>query len=217
MLVREVMSAPAVTALASTSIKQALVLLDRNHITAMPVVDNAGRAIGVVSEADLLRDAVRTSTRANDALDDDGGRPHDVQEVMSLMALTVDVDSDLADAVDLMTTTAAKSLPVVEHGRVVGVVSRSDVIHLLARDDERIQEEIDELFHAAETDWLVEVSAGVVTVTGPSTPGESRVASVLAGSVAGVVAVEVNPDPSAPPRPRHARGPNGTRAANGRS
>ena len=59
MLVREVMTTDAVTATAGTSIKEALGLLAKLGITAMPVVDGKGRLLGVVSEADLIEDVVR--------------------------------------------------------------------------------------------------------------------------------------------------------------
>ena len=56
-----------------------------------------------------------------------------VADVMSTHPVTVDGGTDLAVATELMTSSAIKSLPVVEHGRVVGVISRRDVIRVLAR------------------------------------------------------------------------------------
>jgi CBS-domain-containing membrane protein len=193
MLVQEVMSAPAVTVGPSTSVKEALRLLDERSVTAMPVVDSRGRIVGVVSEADLIRDAVRIDVRTRETPHEETfDHPRRVEDVMSLFLLTVDAEADLTEAVDLMTTSAAKSLPVVDGGRVVGVVSRSDVIHVLARSDQQIRAEVDDLLRTAGTDWEVEVLDGVVDVSGPIDDAQRRVAEAVAGSVTGVIAVRVS-------------------------
>jgi CBS domain-containing protein len=96
----------------------------------MPVVDASGLLVGVVTEADVLRvvtpgDEHRGSTQ--EAL------PATVGGLMRPLPITVPPDCDLPTATDLMTCTAIKSLPVVQDGRVVGLVSRSDLIRGLAR------------------------------------------------------------------------------------
>ena len=58
MRVRELMSTPAISVLGEAPVSEALQLLDRNQITAMPVVDRQGRLVGVISEADLIPDAL---------------------------------------------------------------------------------------------------------------------------------------------------------------
>lgn len=110
---------------------------------------------------------------------------------MSTLTLTVSPASDLSDAVDLMTTTAVKSLPVVDEGRVVGVVSRSDVVHLLAREDDEVRGEVDELLRSAGVECEVEVEDGRVVLHAPPDPHQRRVAEVIAGSVPGVISVHV--------------------------
>lgn len=190
MLVRDVMSAPAVMVDAGTSVKDGLQLLDRHQVTALPVVGRDGHLLGVVSEADLLRDAVRSDQRAH--IIPRPGEDHPAQQVsdvMTTMSMTVAVDADLTDAVELMTSTAVKSLPVVDAGRVVGVVSRSDIVHLLARSDERIESEVDELLRSAEIACEVEVHDGAVTVRGPM--DQRKVIEVIAGSVPGVLSVHL--------------------------
>jgi CBS domain-containing protein len=64
MLVREVMSSPAITVSERTSVRAALRLLDDYGITALPVVDDDGGIVGVVSEADLVRETVLPDVRA---------------------------------------------------------------------------------------------------------------------------------------------------------
>lgn len=190
MLVRDVMTQPAVTVSAKASVKDGLRLLDRHRVTAMPVVAGDGRLLGIVSEADLLQDAVRHDERTTlIPHEHTHSLPRSVEEVMSTLSLTVSPDSDLSDAVELMTSTAAKSLPVVEGGRVVGVVSRSDIVHLLARNDEKICAEIDDLLRSAGLEYQVDVEDGHCVLEGPSEPHHRRVAEVVAGSVQGVLSV----------------------------
>lgn len=195
MLVREVMSAPAITVSAQTLTRSALKMLDEYGITAMPVVDPNGGIVGVVSEADLVRDEILPDPRShmNPISVTEWGPPQRVGDVMSTHALTVSSGTDLADAVDLMTSTVVKSLPVVDDGRVVGVISRRDVVHVLARRDDAIRAELEDLVRGESAQWLVEVTDGVVHILGPADYHERRIAEVLAGSVAGVVAVRVSP------------------------
>jgi CBS domain-containing protein len=121
MLVREVMTSPAVTVGPHEKLHDAVRLLDRLSITSVPVVDGDRALVGVVSEADLLREAF-------------GAAPGDtVGDVMTRQVLSVSADSDLADAFGLMDGTVVKSLPVLLHGRVVGVISRRDLLATLAR------------------------------------------------------------------------------------
>jgi CBS domain-containing protein len=193
MLIRDLMTTPAVCVTAATSIGQALRLLDERKITAMPVVDAAGIVVGIVSEADLVQDAsllddrvptatVRTTTDTP---------PRRIADVMSHLVATVDVDDELDVAIDLMWSTMVKSLPVLDHGRVIGMISRSDVIHLLAGRDDRIRAEVREIIQTENPAWQVDVHDGVVTVTGPADPHERKLAGVLAGTIRGVVAVRV--------------------------
>jgi hypothetical protein len=121
-------------------------------------------------------------------------RPHTVSEVMNRHPVAVRGDADLSEAVELMTSTAIKSLPVVDgRGCVVGMLSRRDVVHLLARDDERIERQVDELYRAAGVDWLVRVEDGTVTVEGPDDRSSRAIATSLAATVAGVTDVRIAP------------------------
>jgi len=190
MLVRDVMTSPAITVSPFTSLKEGLQLLDRHQVTSLPVVAAAGKHKGIVSEVDLLQDAVRHNDRKHLIPREHLHSPaRMVEDVMSTLSMTVSPDSDLSDAVEMMTSTAVKSLPVVERGRVVGVVSRSDIVHLLARNDEQICAEIDDLLRSAELDYMVEVEDGQAVLEGSQDPHKRRVAEVIAGSVQGVLTV----------------------------
>jgi CBS domain-containing protein len=191
MLVRELMTSPAVTVAPDAGIKEAAGLLTDHAITAMPVVDDSGALVGVVSEADLLGGAVLPDPRAHERpvtvpLGSVGAR---VADVMTHFPLSVRPDADLAAAVELMSGTVVKSLPVVDHGRVVGVVSRRDVVAVLARDDRRIEAEVDELLRSAGFECVVDVQEGVVSLSAPSDPHAQETVRVLAATVQGVLGV----------------------------
>lgn len=194
MWVRDAMTSPVVTVTEDMSVRAALKLLDRHRVTSLPVVDDVGRVVGIVSEADLVRDSVLRDQRKRIIPQDvtDIPPPRRVGDVMTAHPVTVSGEDDLADAVELLTTTTVKSLPVLEGGQVVGVLSRRDVVHLLAREDERIEADVEELFRAEGVDWLVDVDEGVVRVSGPAGEPERRLAQALAGSVTGVVAIRVD-------------------------
>lgn len=195
MLVGQVMTPDPVTVRAGTAVKAALRLLDENDISSMPVVDGTGRICGVVSEADLIRELVSPDQRLHELPVDDPSPPHRfVDEVMTAHAITVTPDTDLSEAVDLVTSTGVKCLPVVdERHRVVGVVSRRDVVRVLAREDEALEQEVDALLVAAgRRDWLVDVRDGVAEISGPGTEPERSLAKALARTVPGVVAVTVD-------------------------
>jgi CBS domain-containing protein len=197
MLVREVMTPHPVTVHPGTETKTALRLLDEHAVTSMAVVEEDSRIVGVVGEADLVREALPPDPRAHmipSAEDPRPARPHTVGEVMNRHPVAVHGDTDLSEAVELMTSTAVKSLPVVDaRGRVLGMVSRRDVVHLLARDDERIEQQVAELYREAGVDWLVRVEDGTVTVHGPDDRSSRAIAISLASTVAGVTDVRIAP------------------------
>jgi len=194
MLIRDLMTAPAVTVTAETPIGLALRILDDRKITALPVVDGRGVLAGIVSEADLVQDAALlddrvpvTAVRTNLETP-----PRRVADVMSYLVVSVNADDDLDVAIDLMWSTMVKSLPVVHAGKVAGMISRSDVIHLLAGRDDRIRAEATELIRTERPDWHVDVRDGIVTIAGPADPHERKLADVLARTVRGVVAVRIH-------------------------
>lgn len=97
MLVREVMTTRVVTVRPETSAKEAIQALDGNGITSMPVVDGAGRLVGVVSEADVLREALLPDPGVHTSPVRIEGRPLllTVADLMTHLPLTVDPDDDL--------------------------------------------------------------------------------------------------------------------------
>jgi CBS domain-containing protein len=193
MLVRELMTPDPVTVAEDTPVKAALVLLSRHEITSMPVLGRHGRLSGVVSEADLIRDLVYADPRSHERTLDEDWRDHPlvVGDVMTTHAVTVHPDTELAQAVELITSTTVKSVPVVDHdGRVKGMLSRSDVVRVLARADEELSRNVGSMLSSVGLgDWLAEVTNGDVTLTGPDDPRERALAHLVAGTVPGVVQV----------------------------
>ncbi len=191
MLVREAMTTEVVTVTPQITLRHAARLLAEHHITSMPVLDEHGRLLGVVSEADVVRESLLPDQRAHLLLVpvDEGPDAAYVGEVMTTLPVTVRPDADLAEAIRLMTDATVKSLPVTQHDRVVGMVSRTDVVAQLAHRDQQVQAEVDELVRSEGLDWLVEVVDGVVSFEGPVSEHERRLARALAGSVAGVTGI----------------------------
>src|SRR5687767_3823774 len=109
MLVFEVMTQEPVTVRPDTRIKTALALLAEHRVTALPVVTTAGKVCGVVSEADLIRELLPRDPRAYEIPPvDDRSRPATVQDVMTPHPVTVHPETDLVEAVELLTSTMVK-------------------------------------------------------------------------------------------------------------
>lgn len=194
MLVKDVMTRDPITVVPSVGIKAAMTKLAFAGITAMPVVDEERHLCGIVSEADLIRD-VADDPRAHERpiAIRMVSPPRTVEDVYTRAPIAVGPQDDVTAAVDVMTAKGFKSLPVVDHEhRLVGMLSRSDVLRALARDDEVIAHDVlkllDDLGHAG---WTVAVDSGVVEITGPANAGQRSLAHALSRTVAGVVAVHV--------------------------
>ena len=197
MLVQDVMTHDPVTVTEDTPVKEAIGLLARHGITSMPVLTRSGRLTGVVSEADLIRDLLASDPRAHElpAHEEWHDRPGVVGDVMTPHAVTVRPHTDLAVAVDLVTSTSVKSVPVVDQsGGLVGMFSRSDVIRALARADQDLARDVAAtLASVGLGDWAADVTDGTVTLTGPGNARDEAIAQVVAGTVPGVVEVELAP------------------------
>ena len=108
---------------------------------------------------------------------------------MTHLPMSVTADADLSIAASVLVDTSIKSLPVVDGDRVVGMVSRRDVIAVLAKRDPLIEAEVDDLLRSADIECEVEVVDGVVSLDGPTESHAREIARVLASTVPGVVGV----------------------------
>src|ERR687887_889773 len=144
MRVREIMTAAVVTVTPRTGLKQAAALLVERGFTALPVVDDQGRLAGIVTEADLMPLESVPDPRTH-ILPPGAGHPAvagTVAEVMTPKVVTLAPDADAADAARLMLAHGLRSIPVSADGRVVGIVTRRDLLRVLARSDEQIRQDL---------------------------------------------------------------------------
>ncbi|AQT76972.1 CBS domain-containing protein [Streptomyces sp. fd1-xmd] len=182
--VAELMTPTAVTVRPATAFKEIARLLQEYDITAVPVVDGTGCPVGVVSEADLLRRRFP-------------GGASTAGDLMTSPAVTARPEWSVVRAARVMQRHGVKRLPVVDaHGRITGVLSRSDLIRLFLRHDHAIQEEIMEdvltrVLRIAPSSVTVDVEDGLVTLSGTVHRAELLPVIVrLCQSVDGVVDVD---------------------------
>jgi CBS-domain-containing membrane protein len=192
--VSDVMTKEVVTVRPDDDFKACMDLLRIHTISALPVVNDADELLGIVSEADLLRKEERQGSRGNK---DRKARARVAAEMMSSPAWSVGPGASLAEAARLLHAKKVKRLPVVDPGgRLVGIVSRVDLLKPYLRSDESIRREIAEqllektLFIDRRT-VEVEVNRGIVRLQGElETKSLAGLVVKLAEGVEGVVAVD---------------------------
>jgi CBS domain-containing protein len=175
------MTTEVVTVHTDTSFKEIVRVLGEHHISAVPVLDQDKIVVGVVSEADLLRKeadsegparlplTVRTRRSVREARGKAEGET--AADLMTAPAVTVDRSATVGQAARAMEQHGVKRLPVVEEGRLCGIVSRCDLLRVFMRSDDAIHREIvdDVIRHAL---WIdpalvtVSVADGVVHLSG---------------------------------------------------
>lgn len=203
MLVREIMTTPAWSVHIDTDLDDALKVMAQKRVTVLPVVNDEDHLVGVLSEIDLLRRAVEPDSRAH-VIPTRGGAPlpRTVGEIMTTSPRSTTEQADVADLIRLFTTSSFKSLPVVRGRTLIGVISRSDVIRVLWRQDEDLLQDLRSVFHEYGQDhWLITVEHGVAVISGTGSSRERAIASAIAHSVLGVRRVQVVVGPDADPLP----------------
>lgn len=215
--VKDVMTTHVVSVVKDASFRTMAAALREHRVSAFPVLDEDGRVIGVVSEADLLVKA---------ALDSEpegmpgmiGGllrrREHEkargitAGDLMTSPAVTITPDDTIERAARLMYARKVKRLPVVDaNGHLVGIVSRSDLLSVFSRSDSDIRGEIlDEVIrHDLCTDpaaFTVAVKDGIVTLEGLAETREfGQDIAQRVRHVRGVVAVRDRLSYPRPPEP----------------
>jgi len=198
--VKDVMTTEVVAVKRETAFKEMAAVLRRYRVSALPVVDDAGRVLGVVSEADLL---------AKEALADPGPvaelvHRKDLRKAEGLTAgdlmtsppVTAAPDDPVEQAARMMHFMRVKRLPVVNSGgQLVGIISRADVLAVFDRSDEEVHKDVVDgiLLREYLVDlrrFRVTVESGVVTIEGtPETAAFGRALIRKVRHVPGVVAV----------------------------
>ncbi|MER5601058.1 CBS domain-containing protein [Streptomyces sp. NPDC002265] len=176
--VRDVMQVPAASVPGDMPFLDVAHTLAREQVNALPVVDADDHVIGVVSESDLLaKAAVLAEPRRHGPVGRlwqhrlyDKSHGDTAATLMTFPAVTVHPASRVSDAAWTAAHARLRRLPVTDlHGRLVGVVSRQDLLRALIRDDSEIQAEVESLVgrHLVDPRGVeVTVRNGVVTLTG---------------------------------------------------
>jgi CBS domain-containing protein len=228
----DVMTTSVITVTPDTSVQTLAALLCNHGISGAPVVDAAGKLVGIVSEGDLIHRAEtgtarRTERRRSRWLDGvaagrdlarDYVKSHgrSVGEIMTAPVITVSETTTLDEVADLLETKRIKRMPVVRDGKVVGIISRANLVRALAAakiplveadgDDRAIRHQL--LAELQGQEWARVWPADIIvrdrTVhfwhTDDEPPEQIAAVRVAAENIAGVRAIEehIVPAPAMP-------------------
>jgi CBS domain-containing protein len=212
MRAHQIMTRKVITVAAGARIVEAANTMLQNHVSGLPVVDEAGKLVGIVSQGDFIRRAEIGTQRKRGrwlkfllgpgkaASDFVRERGREVGDIMTLEPCTVKEDATLEDIVKLMERNNVKRLPVMRGDRLVGIVTRSNLLQAVAElarevpdptaDDDRIRNRI--VTSIEKADWGpfglgVIVRNGNVHLSGVITNEHSRQAAIVAAeNVSGV-------------------------------
>jgi CBS domain-containing protein len=199
--VSDVMTTDVVTVGKTTPYKRVAQIMTERKVSAMPVVTPDGHVLGMVSEADVLRKQERAFRRLGTGLplrnrrERAQARARNAGQLMTAPAITIHPEAPLGAAARLMNGHRIRRLPVVDpSGKLIGIVSRRDLLSVFLRPDDEITAEVHGVLTGillAEPDGVrITARDGVVTLTGTlSRPELIPVAEHLASDVDGVVGV----------------------------
>lgn len=212
MRAHQIMTRPVITITPETTIVEAANTMLRQHVSGLPVVDAAGKLVGIISEGDFTRRGEIGTQRkrgrfltfilgpgqaATDFVHEHGRK---ISEIMTRDPLTITEETPLEEIVERMEKNNVKRLPVMRGDRIVGIVSRANLLQAVASlarqipdptaDDDHIRNRIIDAL--AKNDWCphglsVIVRDGIVHLSGVITDERSRQAAVVAAeNVTGV-------------------------------
>ena len=210
MRAHQIMTHPVVTIMPDATILEAANTMLRRHVSGLPVVDAAGKLVGIVSEGDFIRRSEIGTQRkrsrwlrflmGSDATQYVREQGRKVSEVMTREPFTIAEDATLEEIVASMETNDIKRLPVMHGDKLVGIVSRANLLQAVASlareipdptaDDDHIRNRIIQALE--KHDWSpfglnVIVRDGIVHLSGVITDEDSRQAAMVAAeNVAGV-------------------------------
>jgi CBS domain-containing protein len=212
MRAHQIMTRDVITVTPHTSVEDAAKIMLQTHVSGLPVLDDAGKLVGIVSESDFLRRSeigtgrkrpawlqflIGPGRAATDFVHERGRK---VEDVMTESPITVGEQTPLEELVRLMEKNGIKRLPVTSGNTLTGIVTRSNLLQAVASiaheipdptaDDDHIRERITRIVNA--TDWRpigfeVTVRKGVVHLHGIITTDKARQATIVAAqNVSGV-------------------------------
>jgi CBS domain-containing protein len=212
MRAHQIMTRSVITVAPDATVLEAANLMLRHHVSGLPVVDTAGKLVGIVSEGDFIRRSeigtqkkrgrwlrflLGAGATATDYVRENGRR---ISEVMTVDPVTVTEETPLDQIVSSMERHGVKRLPVMRDGKLVGIVSRANLLQAVAglardvpdptADDDHIRGRI--VAAIEKNDWSpfglnVIVRDGIVHLSGVITEESSRQAAIVAAeNTAGV-------------------------------
>jgi CBS domain-containing protein len=218
MKARDVMSSPVVTVDPDAPFKELVRLLVEHDVSGLPVIDSFGRLVGVVTEADLVSKEAYGGRRRHllgvlsELLSGDSRWTHKAEgltagHLMTRQPFVAEADEEVGQIARRMLERGVKRLPVMEAGRLVGIITRQDLLRLFDRPDGSIAADIrarlaSPLYTPEDQAVIFRVDQGVVTLEGSvHYKGDRAVVEGMVRAVPGVVAVEsrlayLEPDPS---------------------
>ncbi|MCH8991512.1 MAG: CBS domain-containing protein [Acidobacteria bacterium] len=192
MNVVDLMTTEVIAVSRDTGLRDAARLMFRNRVSGLPITQQDGTLIGIITEADFLRLEVERQ---------EGGRDQvvTVGEVMSIGVVTIRPEMEIYEAAKIMAVQEVKRLPVVDDdNRLLGVISRADIVSIFTRPDDVIEDEIREdllrrVLFIDPDDLGVSVTNGVVALSGEvGTRAEASMLEELTNRLDGVFGVETN-------------------------
>lgn len=218
MKAKHVMVTPVKTAKADMTVRDVAQILSDNRISALPVVDNDGAVIGIISEGDLIHRAeIGTQRRrswwlslltSNVQLAEEYAKTNarKIGDLMTHSVVTVDPETQLSDIATIFERRNIKRVPVVEHNHLIGIVTRGNLVQAIATAPQKVHRPLsddairDKVFKKLESEpWAsvemlnVTVNGGIVYLWGfARSDAERNAMRVAAESIAGVEAVHEN-------------------------
>ena len=119
MIVKEVMNRNVKTVRPEDTVKDAAKIMNEHRIGSLVVVSGTGEVVGILTERDILADVVATGKSADEVK---------VSDIMTPNIVTITPDKTLEEAADIMTENKIKKLPVVYEGRLIGIITATDLI-----------------------------------------------------------------------------------------
>ncbi|MDE1935625.1 CBS domain-containing protein, partial [Bradyrhizobium sp.] len=205
MRAHQIMTKPVITVEPDSTIVEAAKVMLNQHISGLPVVDATGTLVGIVSQGDFIRRSeIGTGRRrgrwlkfilgsGRSAIDFVHEHGRKISEIMSPSPVTIAEDTPLADIADLMERNNIKRLPVLRGGKLVGIITRTNLLQAVAdlardvpdptADDDHIRDRIIKVMETV--DWRpiglnVIVRDGIVHLSGSLLDERARQAAIVA-------------------------------------
>lgn len=133
MKIRELMQSKVVAVSQDTLAKDAYETMRSRRFRHLPVVNKENRLLGIVSDRDILNIAVMLEKRPNSPEEYLIGDNVKIRDIMTTEPTTVSPDDDVGRAVDVMLSLTISGLPVVDKGKLVGIITETDLLRLLRK------------------------------------------------------------------------------------